>query len=102
MAQQKKLQGQQKKKRMGFDLGLAATLILLVFRIPLANVIEDKGNGYLAVSWEVFVLFSLVFSYGFSRAVGSLVKERLRKGQFRNSNRVIKTALVAGTITSVI
>ena len=65
MVEERKQRENRNKRKAGLEVGLVATLILLLFRIPLAKIIGDEGNGYLAISWEIYSIFYLC-SYFFS------------------------------------
>ena len=50
------------KKKLGFwEISMTAPLIGLFLRIPLANIIGNEGNGYLALNWEIFFLLYIFF-----------------------------------------
>lgn len=91
------------KKRGGFwDGAMTASLLLLLFRIPLANIIGNEGNGYLAISWEVCLLISMFCGYGFYVVMGDMVRKRARKNLYHNSVRVLTCGLLTGLLLSVL
>lgn len=79
--------------------GIIVRLIGLVKRIPLTNIIGDRGNGYYAAAYEVYAIILLISSYSLPLAVSKLVAARVSKGQFRNANRIFRGALVFATLT---
>ena len=90
-----------KRRKRNLEAGIWATMIMLIFRIPLANLLGDEGNGYLAISWEIYGLFTLVFGYGYSKAASQMVKSRVEKNLYQNSLRSMKTVLLTGLLSSM-
>ena len=41
----RKTEGKGKRRGSIWDMGMSASLILLLFRLPLANMIGNEGNG---------------------------------------------------------
>lgn len=83
-----------------------ARIIGAIYRIPLANILGDQGNGYYATAYEIYSIILLVSSFSLPLAVSKLVSERLHKGQKRNAHKVfrcaVKFAVVVGGIMSVL
>lgn len=73
--------------------GVIVRIIGLIKRIPLTNIIGDRGNGYYAAAYEVYAIILLISSYSLPLAVSKLVAARVSKGQFRNANRIFRGAL---------
>lgn len=100
--QEKRQKGNRNKKKKNLEAGILATLLLLLFRIPLARIIGDEANGYLAVSWEIYSLFYLIFGFTYSGVVSKMVKTRIEKGLYRNSIRSMSTVLLTGIFSAII
>ncbi len=100
MANEKK-QGN-KRRNLYFDLSFIGTLIFLLFRIPLTNIIGNEGNGYFSITWELYMLFGLLFGLGISNVTGEMVRKRFRKNQYRNAANVLTTLLLIGLMTSML
>jgi stage V sporulation protein B len=81
-------------------------LIGILYRIPLTNIIGNKGNGYYSCAFEVYSIMLLVSSYSLPLAVSKLVSARVAKGQRKNAYRIYKCALlfagVVGILVSII
>ena len=101
MVQKKRHKEHRSAKKRNLEAGILATLILLVFRIPLANIIGNEGNGYLAVSWEIYNFFYLLFGYGFSKGISQMVKKRIEKKLYINSKKSMKIIFSTGLILSL-
>lgn len=100
MANEKK-QGN-KRKSLYLDLSFIGTLIFLLFRIPLTNIIGNEGNGYFAVSWELYTLFGLLFGLGISNVTSEMIRKRFRKNQYQNAANILTTSLLIGFVVSVL
>lgn len=74
--------------------GVIVRIIGLIKRIPLTNIIGDRGNGYYAAAYEIYAIILLISSYSLPLAVSKLVAARVSKGQYRNANRIFRGALL--------
>jgi stage V sporulation protein B len=84
----------------------AATLIVrfigFLYRIPLTNLIGDRGNAYYAAGFNIYMLLLIVSAGAMPAAISKLVAERQAKGQYRNAHEIFKTAVYAGLVTGTI
>ena len=99
MANEKKQE--HKRKKLYYDLSFIGTLIFLLFRIPLTNIIGNEGNGYFSVSWELYTLFGLIFGTVLSTVTGDMVRKRFRKNHYQNAANVLTTSLFSGFVLSL-
>ncbi len=97
MKRQKTLTGRENRR-----IGLIAVLIMLLFRIPLAGIIGDKGNAYLAVSWEIYQIFFLIFVFAYTKLMVSFVETRMAKKKYQNSVRAAKGIFLSAFFSSVL
>ena len=102
MIEERKQRENRNKRKAGLEVGLVATLILLLFRIPLAKIIGDEGNGYLAISWEIYSIFYLIFGYGYSKVACHMVQSRVSKELYRNSIKAMENVFVTGFFSSLL
>ena len=100
MANEKKQEN--KRKKLYYDLSFVGTLIFLLFRIPLTNIIGNEGNGYFSVSWELYTLFGLFFGLVLSNVTGEMVRKRFRKNHYQNAANVLTTSLFSGFVLSLL
>lgn len=77
-------------------------LIGIIYRIPLTNIIGDKGNGYYSCAFEVYSIMLLLSSYSLPIAVSKLVSARVVKGERRNAYRIYKSALLFAITAGII
>ncbi|MDE6405887.1 MAG: polysaccharide biosynthesis C-terminal domain-containing protein [Lachnospiraceae bacterium] len=82
------------KNRIVLSAGIVSYMILLLLRIPLSRVIGDAGVGLFAPAFELFVLTTLVISYGMSNAMAGIIRYRVKRERYRNAGKVLRTAFV--------
>ena len=90
-----------KKKRItdGNNLYLFAGFLLIAFRIPLANLITDVGNGYLAGVWEFVNLLVVFLVCGLTRSAAVWIRKRGGKGQMRFAGKILTYVGFTGSIS---
>ncbi len=83
-------------------LAIASLLVRFMgflYRLPLTELIGDLGNGYYGAGYNLYTFFLILSSAGIPAAISKLVSERNAKGEYENSHRVFKAALiVSGTL----
>ena len=82
------------KNRIILSAGIISYMLLLFLRIPLSRFIGDEGVGLFAPAFELFILASMVVSYGMSSAVSGIIRYRVKRERYRNAAKVFKTAFV--------
>lgn len=82
------------KNRIVLSAGIVSYMLLLFLRIPLSRVIGDEGVGLFAPAFELFVLTTLVVSYGMSNAMAGIIRYRVKRERYRNAAKVFQTAFV--------
>ncbi|MBT9779604.1 oligosaccharide flippase family protein [Clostridium sp. MCC353] len=78
--------------------GIFVRLIGMFYRIPLTNIIGDKGNGYYSSAFSIYSIMLIVSSYSLPVAVSKMVAARLGTRQYKNSIRILKASLFYATI----
>ena len=79
--------------------GLITRVIGMLYRIPVTNIIGDKGNGYYASAYYIYNIMLLISSYSLPLAISKVVSARLSNRQYRNADRFFKGGLLFATIT---
>ena len=69
-------------------------IIGLLYRIPLTNIIGNKGNGIYSAGFEIYSILLLLSSYSLPLAVSKLVSARVARGERRNAHRIFQCAMV--------
>ncbi len=86
--------------------GIVTKIIGFLYRIPMANILGDQGNGLYSVAFGIYNIALTISSYGLPLAVSKLVSARLSKGQPRNAYRVfwdaLLFALLAGAVAALV
>ncbi len=82
------------KNRIVLSAGIVSYMLLLLLRIPLSRVIGDEGVGLFAPAFELFVLTTLVVTYGMSNAMAGIIRYRVKRERYRNAVKVFRTAFV--------
>lgn len=73
--------------------GVVTKIIGAVYRVPLVSILGDAGMGYYGVAFQIYTIALTLTSYSLPLAVSKLVSARNATGQYKNSNRVLKSAL---------
>lgn len=79
--------------------GLITRIIGMIYRIPVTNIIGDKGNGYYAGAYYIYNIMLLISSYSLPLAISKIVSTRLSKNQYRNASRVFNGGLIFAFIS---
>lgn len=79
--------------------GIITRIIGMIYRIPVTNIIGDKGNGYYASAYYIYNIMLLISSYSLPLAISKVVSARLSKRQYRNATRVFRGGLLFAVIT---
>ena len=81
----------------GAILAVATVLtkvIGVIYRIPLANILGDAGNGFYGYAYQIYAMALMVSSLSLPTAVSKLVSAKLAAGQKRNSVRVFRCSML--------
>lgn len=79
--------------------GIVTRIIGMIYRIPVTNIIGDKGNGYYASAYYIYNIMLLISSYSLPLAISKVVSARLSKRQYRNARKVFRGGLIFACIT---
>lgn len=79
--------------------GIITRIIGMIYRIPVTNIIGDKGNGYYASAYYIYNIMLLISSYSLPLAISKVVSARLSKRQYRNAAKVFKGGLIFASAT---
>ncbi len=86
--------------------GIITKIIGFAYRIPMANLLGETGNGIYSVAFGIYNIALTLSSYSLPLAVSKLVAYRLAKKEYRNAYHVFINALVfallAGTTAAVV
>ncbi len=77
--------------------GILVRLIGMLYRIPLANMIGDEGNGYYGAAYGIYSTLLIMSSYSLPVAVSKMVASRIAVRRYRNTMRILKASLFYAT-----
>ena len=91
-----------KKKKSGFMVqggilaaaGLITRFIGLLYRIPLTRTVGKEGMGYYNTAYEIYNIALLISCYSVPVAVSKLIADKESKGEYVNSSRYFRYALI--------
>ena len=82
--------------------GLITKVIGFVYRIPMANIMGNNGNGLYSVSFGIYNIALTLSSYSMPLAVSKLLSARLTKKQFKNARRLFADAFLFALISGLL
>lgn len=82
--------------------GLLTKIIGFVYRIPMANMLGEEGNGIYSVSFGIYNVALTLSSYSFPLAVSKLVSTRLAKKQPKNAFTAFTSALIFSVFAGLV
>ena len=74
--------------------GIICRLIGLIYRVPLANILTDEGNGYYSTAYNIYTIVLLLASYSIPSAISKLMAGKLEQKEYRNAQRIFYCALM--------
>lgn len=94
------------RSRIRIDRSYAAILVLAAvlsfFRIPLTNMIQTEGAGYLCAAAELYLVCFMVFFEGNARVVRTVMAPRMRQGRTADAMRFFEVAFLFSLLTGVV
>ncbi len=78
--------------------GIIVRVIGMFYRIPLADILGDEGNGYYSSAFSIYSILLIVSSYSLPTAVSKMVAVRMARREYINSMKVLKVSLFYGTV----
>ncbi|MGC6178208.1 putative polysaccharide biosynthesis protein [Lacrimispora sp. 38-1] len=78
--------------------GIIVRIIGMFYRIPLADILGDEGNGYYSSAFSIYSILLIVSSYSLPTAVSKMVAVRMARKEYVNSMKVLKVSLFYGTV----
>ena len=81
--------------------GIITKIIGFVYRIPMANMLGEQGNGIYSVAFGIYNVALTLSSYSLPLALSKLTSERLAKNSPRNAFLLFKRALLFAVIAGL-
>ena len=89
----------------GAILGISSIVVRLIgviYRVPLTNIIGDKGIGYYSVAFDIYQILLLLSSYSLPLAVSKMVSARVAVKQYRRTRQILANALIFAFVIGLI
>lgn len=89
----------------GAILAVATVLtkvIGVIYRIPLANILGDAGNGFYGYAYQIYAMALMVSSLSLPTAVSKLVSAKVAVGQKRNAVRVFICSMLFAVVIGLV
>lgn len=77
-------------------------ILAFLFQLILAGMIGDKGMACYGVAFQWVVLLSGVIGYGLSEAVAQLVRYRVKREQYRETQKILGAAVTLGAVSGIL
>ena len=85
---------------------IVVRMIGIIYRVPLNNILGEKGVAYYGMAFEVYSFLLLLSSYSLPLAVSKMVSRRVTLRQYKNTRRIFVFAIIfaicVGTIAFLI
>ncbi len=82
--------------------GLISKIIGFIYRVPMANIMGNTGNGLYSVSFGIYNIALTLSSYSMPLAVSRLMSARIAKKEYRNAHRLFRDALIFASVSGLI
>ncbi|MDD3206261.1 MAG: polysaccharide biosynthesis protein [Lachnospiraceae bacterium] len=82
--------------------GLITRIIGLLYRIPMANMLGEEGNGIYSVAFGIYNITLTLSSYSLPLAVSKLISQRSVNKEYRNAFHIFRNALIFALIVGSI
>ncbi|MBQ7077618.1 MAG: polysaccharide biosynthesis protein [Lachnospiraceae bacterium] len=81
---------------------IASRIIGLLYRLPMTEIIGDRGNSYYSSAFEVYNIMLLISSYSLPTAVSKFISGYKAVGDYKTVRRIYKSALVLSLTSGII
>lgn len=79
--------------------GIIVRIIGLLYRVPLTNIIGNSGIGVYSTAYSIYNILLIISSYTLPLAVSKLIAERIARGEYKNSRRLLIASCVFALIS---
>lgn len=74
-------------------------MIGLIYRIPMANIIGDEGNGIYSAAFEIYNILLIISSYGMPMAVSKMVSAKCAQGRYKNAYHIFRCSMLFSIVS---
>lgn len=82
--------------------GIISKIIGFLYRIPMANIMGNTGNGLYSVAFGIYNIALTLSSYSMPLAVSKLMSERLAKKEYKNADALFRKAFLFAFLSGAI
>lgn len=75
--------------------GLVVRFIGFLYRLPLTNMIGDRGNGIYAAGYNIYNFFLIMSSAGLPAAISRMIAEKLALEEYSNARKIFRVSMLA-------
>lgn len=88
--------------KQGTILAVASIMVRIIgmiYRIPMANIIGDEGNGIYSAAYEIYNILLIISSYGMPMAVSKMVSARCAQRRYKNAYKLFRYSMAVSVFT---
>ncbi len=88
--------------KQGSILAAASILVRIIgmiYRIPMANIIGDEGNGVYSAAFEIYNILLIISSYGMPMAVSKMVSAKISQKRYKSAYKIFKCSMILSVFT---
>lgn len=88
--------------KQGTILAVASIMVRIIgmiYRIPMANIIGDEGNGIYSAAYEIYNILLIISSYGMPMAVSKMVSARCAQKRYKNAYKLFRYSMAVSVVT---
>lgn len=88
--------------KQGTILAMASIMVRIIgmiYRIPMANIMGEVGNGIYSAAFEIYNILLVISSYGMPMAVSKLVSSRCSQKRYKNAYNLFRASMVLSIFT---
>lgn len=88
--------------KQGGILAMASLIVRfigMIYRIPMSNILGEKGNGIYAVAFEIYDVILVISSYSLPLALSKIISAQQAQKQHKNTGRTFRVALLFAVVS---
>ncbi len=82
--------------------GILTKIIGFLYRIPMANILGEEGNGIYSVAFGIYNVALTLSSYSLPLAVSKLLSARYARGERQNAQRIFRLSQIFAAVTGTL
>lgn len=76
-------------------------LMGFLYRIPLTNMLGDKGIGFYSAAFQIYILFYIISASAIPNSMAKLVSEKIEYGKRKEAHKLFVTTLKVSFLVSL-